>query len=404
MPARPSSSLLDKITTELTSKSPDIGSLIEFLQSEYCIDADDASVLLYHIVSELNSQLFPPITKTELLLTRNCNLKCAYCFEQSIRDNSKMPVSVALAAIDLLFAYSKDTKEVYITFFGGEPTLNFPLLQKATEYAEKNAKEKNKKVHFNMTSNGVAFSDKMIKYFSEHNIKVLLSIDGLKPTHDRFRTDLAGRGSFDRVMASMKKLKKGMPWVGAKLTITKECVPRLFTDIVGLHKLGVNQFLFGPATMEQWDNDDLDTYFDQLHKLFCWYQQEDKKTLRIPEFEEKYGKDSYYGCQAARDNISVDVDGTITGCSKILSLEKEKTVGKLGDVAHGLTHLSERLAYISCDALKDSCAHLGIDRQYYGGCFASNYEETKDVFKPNKSEHAFSNRLREEINRLLEYQ
>ncbi len=392
-----SSNLVEDIRVNLTSSNPDVNSIVNELHIEYNIDKKAARILLYHIVRELNLHLFPPLGKLELLLTRNCNLKCSYCFEQPIRGKEKMSESVALKAIDLLIDYSSDLEDLYITHFGGEPTLNFPLLQKVTEYAEERVAQKGKKVHFNMTSNGILFTDEMIEYFSNHNIKVLLSIDGLQSSHDKFRIDLRGKGSFDRVANTMKKLKRKMPWVGVKMTISKENLHQLYNDVIGLYELGVNQFLFGPVTNREWDKSDIDVYFKQMAKIYTWYKHDDKK-IKISEFEDEQEKESYFGCQAGRDNISVDVDGTITGCSKILSLEETKVVGKLGDVEYGLTHIKDRMDYVSCDALKENCSKNAIVDNYYGGCFASNYDENKNVFEPNMYEHKFSIRMRKELD------
>ncbi len=394
--------IMEKIGFELMSKNPDMDSIERLIHTEYDITNDAAQLLCYHLVRELNSNLFPPIQKLELILTRNCNLKCDYCFEKPIKGNGKMSIETALSAIDLLVDYSEDSKELRITHFGGEPTLNFPVLKKVTEYAEQKAMENDKQVHFNMTSNGVMFTSEMIDYFAEHNIKVLLSIDGLKSSHDRFRTDMHDAGSFDRVIASMKRLKNKMPWIGAKLTTAKENIPNLYNDVLGLYQLGVNQFILGPATNSGWGDSDIDAYLEQISKIYKWYCRDDIKNIKISDFEDEKSGNNYFGCRAARDSIVVDIDGSISGCSKILSLENDTVVGKLGDIKYGLTNIKERLDYISCDILRDNCKNSGIFDDYKGGCFASNYEENGDVFKPNLFEHKFSIRIQKELKKLMD--
>lgn len=396
-----SSSLLDKIKSELMSNNPDVTSIESLINCEYDLDSKDAKLLCYHLVRELNLNLFPAIRKLELLLTRSCNLKCDYCFEQPIKGSEKMSEETALKAIDLLVDYSANSEELHITHFGGEPTLNFPVLKKVTEYVTQKATEKGKKVNFNMTSNGVFFTDEMIDFFAEYNIKVLLSIDGLKSSHDKFRIDHHGLGSFDRAIDSMKRLKKKMPWIGVKITTTKENIPNLLSDIIGLYELGVNQFILGPATNSEWNDSDVNSYLEQIDKIYRWYQRDDIKNIKISEFEEEQDSSNYFGCRAARDSIVVDVDGSISGCSKILSLEGDRVIGKLGDINYGLTHIKERLDYISCDKLKDNCKAVGIYDDYQGGCFASNYEANGDVFKPNLFEHKFSMKMQTRLRDLM---
>jgi hypothetical protein len=62
----------------------------------------------------------------------------------------KMPIDVARSAVDLLFDYSGNERDLNITHFGGEPTLNFPAIQFVTEYSERKASLLGKSVHYNI--------------------------------------------------------------------------------------------------------------------------------------------------------------------------------------------------------------------------------------------------------------
>jgi uncharacterized protein len=111
----------------------------------------------------------------------------------------KMPLDISKAAVDLLFDYSLDERLLYITHFGGKPTLNFLTIRYVKEYAEQKAFALGKSLKFNTTSNGVLTED-MVDYFVQHKIKVLLSLDGFESTHDRFRIDKFGHGTYKQVI------------------------------------------------------------------------------------------------------------------------------------------------------------------------------------------------------------
>jgi uncharacterized protein len=83
--------------------------------------------------------------------------------------------------------YSHDSQELYVTFFGGEPALHFRGIQVATAYLEEKLRTLDKKLNLDTTSNGVLLTPEMIDYCAVHNINVLLSVDGLRPSHDRYR-------------------------------------------------------------------------------------------------------------------------------------------------------------------------------------------------------------------------
>ncbi len=384
------SDLIDDIHIVLLSNSPDPTQLYARLEKDLKLSSENAQTLIYQVVARLNAALFPPVTKLELIHTEGCNLACKYCFEKSILGHRKIPLNIAKAAIDLLFDYSQNEPLLYITHFGGEPTLNFSAIQYVTEYAERKASLLGKSVDFNITTNGVLLNKFMIDYFAQHKIKVLLSIDGLESTHDRFRVDKRGYGTFERVMRGFELLKKVQPWIGVKMTVMPSTTSNLFNNVLGLYEIGVNQFIIGYATGVKWSKENMDSYSKQLSKLFHWYKQKTHQDLRINEFEDIHTDTNFFGCQAGRNSMSIAVNGDISPCSKILALNNKKPLAKLGDVWHGLIHLRNRLELVNCSLLRMSCEAYGIAENFQGGCFASNFEDNQNIFQPSMQDYAFS--------------
>lgn len=352
--------------------------------------SERARYLIYQIVRRLNADLFPPIIGLELMLTQECNLACAYCFEKGVMERSRMPAIIARSAIDLLFDYSQDEANLQITHFGGEPLLNFPLLKYVTEYAEEKARILGKNVSFIMTSNGTLLNQSRVKYLADHKINVLLSIDGSGQSHDKYRVDNEARGSFERTMKGMRILKRFQPWIGIKMTVMPENVPMLFEDTVTLHDLGVNQFLIGYATGIKWSEEDRESFGEQMRKIAQWYRSRSSRNLRITGLDEMDKGTGFFGCRAGRNSISVSARGEISPCSRILSLNNSELLCRLGDVQYGLTHIINRAELISCSKLQSSCEALGIAEDFRGGCFAANYEENGDLFLPSIQNHSFS--------------
>ena len=373
----------------LLANDPDIPSLHANLQAGLNLSAQDTLDLVYQTVLQINSRVFPPLTQLELVHTEGCNLACSYCFEKEMLGYRKMPSNVACAAVDLLFDYSLRETELQITHFGGEPTLNFPGIRIATEYAESRAARSGKSVHFDMTTNGVLLNQEKVEYCADHQIMVLLSIDGLQSSHDRFRLDRRGRGTFDRVVQALKLLKTTQPWIGVKMTVMPRNVGLLFEDVVGLYELGVNQFLIGHATGVPWSADEISEYGIQLSKLFKWYKEGARKDLRIDEFD-KQEDGPCFGCQAGRSSIAVTVDGQVSPCSKIMGFSSKRLISKLGDIWNGLTNIRNRMNIVGCEQLESACVERGIATEFRGGCFAVNYGESGDLFTPSLQDHAFS--------------
>jgi uncharacterized protein len=229
----------------------------------------------------------------------------------------------------------------------------------------------------------------MVNYFAQHKVKVLLSIDGLESTHNRFRIDKHGSGTFKQAMRAFEILKRVQRWVGVKITVMPSTAPNLFENVLGLYEMGINQFIIGHATGIGWSKESVDSYCKQLKKLFQWYKQTPRHDLRINEFDEK-PTEPFFGCQAGRDSISVAVNGEISPCSKILALNNKELLMKLGDVRYGLTYLKNRCELVNSSKLRVACETQGIAEDFRGGCLASNYEDNHDIFQPSLQDHTFS--------------
>ena len=146
-----------------------------------------------------------------LQVTQACNLTCSYCPYAYKGDkvsrshsNKMMSWEVAKQAIDFYYAHSRDMNEVCITFYGGEPFLNFPVIRQAAEYAQELFLGKG--LLFRVTTNGTFLSDEVIEFLVQNEFDVTFSIDGPASVHDVNRKQANGKGSFDLAFGNMKKL------------------------------------------------------------------------------------------------------------------------------------------------------------------------------------------------------
>lgn len=143
----------------------------------------------------------------------DCNLRCKYCvfggtytFQRS-HVPGKMSFDIAARGLDYLYDILKDRrkKEFVVSFYGGEPLLNFNMIRKTVDYARK--KFEGWKLRLVMTSNLTLLTDEMIKYLIGENFHVSVSIDGPRENHDAKRVFADGRGTFDTVMKNLEKIR-----------------------------------------------------------------------------------------------------------------------------------------------------------------------------------------------------
>jgi uncharacterized protein len=390
--ASPETKILhDQIAEALLTESPDPGDLSALIVRAGRVDQTRAKQILYQFVKEINASLFPPVTKMELIHTEGCNLACQYCFEKDMLGYRRMPYEVGRRGVDLLFDYARGSRQVTITHFGGEPMVNFDAVRAITEYAEEKAAAEGKDVTFSMTSNGTLIDAEKAEYMTAHRIMVLLSLDGLKTSHDKYRVDKRGRGTFDQAMRGFNALKRTQGWIGVKMTIMPDNAKYLYRDVLGLYALGVNQFVVGYATGVAWPEEEMNIYAEQWGRLYQWYRETPRDDLRITDFDDFDQNESKptFVCQAGNDSITVAVNGEISPCSKVLALDNRRLMMKLGDVQSGLTHVRNRIDLTTGAKLIAQCDTAGITESYQGGCWATNFSDNHDVFAPSGQDQRF---------------
>ncbi|MCC6409374.1 MAG: radical SAM protein [Planctomycetes bacterium] len=150
-----------------------------------------------------------PTRSGQVLVQTSCNLKCTYCYEVAAKfhDTGKsMSLDAGLQSLELLFQRLGKRKHLDITFFGGEPLLNFALVRQLVARAYVRAEELGKTVGFRMTTNGTLLDDEKIAFLVEHRFAVMVSIDGPPEFADRQRIDHAGRGTTAKAVANARRL------------------------------------------------------------------------------------------------------------------------------------------------------------------------------------------------------
>lgn len=132
----------------------------------------------------------------QLLTTLRCNLKCTYC---SIAEGevlrSQGNVSYDIDKLDAFIQRHLAELDVYVTFYGGEPTLNLPFM--------KEVMRRYPHFRFQLQTNGTLL-DKLPDSVLSRLSNILVSIDGGEKITDVYR----GRGIFKRVLKNLDRIRE----------------------------------------------------------------------------------------------------------------------------------------------------------------------------------------------------
>jgi uncharacterized protein len=149
-------------------------------------------------------------SQTILEISFNCNLRCRYCtFGGGFAGHRTlgkgwMSEELILKSVDSALKHSDKLEEISLGFYGGEPLIAFDLLKKAVRYAQENAK--GKKIKFSMTTNATLINKSKARFLRDAGFSILVSLDGPKSMHDRFRIYPDGRGTYKDTIKGLKTL------------------------------------------------------------------------------------------------------------------------------------------------------------------------------------------------------
>src|SRR5512147_1013817 len=99
------------------------------------------------------------IEALEVVLTADCNLRCAYCYQNAKRPRS-MSWGTLRGALDLLL--QSHCPEVEVLFLGGEPLLQFPLIRQAVAYV-RTTRPRGKTVRYTLITNGTLLGEEQAR-------------------------------------------------------------------------------------------------------------------------------------------------------------------------------------------------------------------------------------------------
>jgi uncharacterized protein len=118
--------------------------------------------------SNLENEINNNLGQITLEVTEDCNLRCEYCVYNDIVKDSRnhgrkeMELSTAYKAIDFIAAHSSKQEMPAVTFYGGEPLLRFPFIQKCVGYAHEVFEGRG--VSFSITTNGTTVTPEISQF------------------------------------------------------------------------------------------------------------------------------------------------------------------------------------------------------------------------------------------------
>ena len=258
-----------------------------------------------------------------LMVTHSCNLHCVYCFEKYKSKGLKfMSLNTAQKILNKEFEdfSNKDrlpSDRLAIEFFGGEPLLNFDLIQNIYEWTD--SLNLTFPLIFQLTTNGTLFTDNMLHWFAERieGFRIVVSIDG-----DDYMQYINRGCDFKKI--PIDYIAKNWKNSYFKMTVSQETLPYYSKGIIDLSLKGYKV----PSSLAEgivWNQEDATIYKNELMKIARFY-------LKHPEFEPDQPFDYSFSkllsplnippknCGVGTDILIYDTDGISYPCHLFLPI------------------------------------------------------------------------------------
>jgi His-Xaa-Ser system radical SAM maturase HxsB len=161
------------------------------------------------------------------VVSLRCEHSCPYCQVSRASDDKvafDMTKEIADKSLDL--ALKAPSKNIKIEFQGGEPLLNFPLIQHIVRRAEQIKGDKN--IGYVIATNLALINDEILEFCKQYKIQISTSLDGPKDLHNHNRPRKGGN-SYEKVIEGIALARKilGKYSVSALMTTTKGSLGRV---------------------------------------------------------------------------------------------------------------------------------------------------------------------------------
>ena len=326
------------------------------------------------------------IRAISLNLAQGCNLRCTYCFagEGDYGTKGMMSLATATAAIDLL---AKDKPNFHVVFFGGEPMLNFSVIEQVVTWCEQRPQD----ITFSITTNGTLLTAEKLAWFKTKRFAMNLSYDGKGlQARQRLNKDKASNSEalvqkklavFGEQLAQLREFR-------LRSTVTRENLDQLedsllhtlsssnFKVLVAQHATSINGMKFS--------KEDIDEVGVILRRVIdrCLDGGDYARLLRLDNLKQTIrtihrGKTGGMACGAGVHYLTVSVGGGFYLCHRFNEDESER----FGDIQAGLdTAKLDEIAHFRT-AKKAPCDTCWMREWCAGGCFHEHKTASGDKFK-----------------------
>ncbi len=322
-----------------------------------------------------------------LCLTHDCTLRCRYCYAGR-KYARAMSRETAERGIELgLEEAARTSGRLDIAFFGGEPLMEWELLQHCHEYLAAEASARNIPVRYGITTNGTLLSQDRLEWMVERDYLIGLSLDGSPTMHDTNRRFADGRGSHAAVWEALERINS-FPKLRSKVICVVNPANHhyLREGVRWLHEHYKGDIGLNFDYWSEWTDAQFESLTQELEGMVSDITDSYRigQPMRVEAIDGKIRSHLYAGkefcnhCRIGEQEIAVSVDGKLFPCSRMVGVGDEPEI-TFGDVRSGLNRARQHYYIATRGNATPECRICTLRRRCTNTCGCTNYAGTGSI-------------------------
>ncbi len=315
-----------------------------------------------------------------LCLTHDCTLRCRYCYagrkyaHAMSRETAEQGILLGLAEAE------RTGRGLDISYFGGEPLMEWELLQHCHEFLTTQAAQRGIPVRSGITTNGTLLSEDKLDWMAQRDYLIGLSLDGSPAMHDINRCRADGAGSHAAVQAALERLNR-LPGLRSRLICVVNPANHylLVEGVRWMHAHYRGEIILNFDYWSEWTDAQFESLSCQLtqHAADELVSYREGHPILVDWVERKilsHLKGEVYcnHCRIGEQEIAVSVDGHLFPCSRMVGVGDTPEIC-FGHVQSGIDRAKQHYYIATRGNATPECRLCALRRRCANTCGCTNY-------------------------------
>lgn len=299
-------------------------------------ELDEQAIVEY---KKLSAKMDTTMYHIVVNVTLDCNLRCWYCYEKKIHKSKLYPNVIEAIESNISLQYNKTRfKTLKISFFGGEPFLNFEGIRTILSFANKFCETKDVVLLADFTTNATLIRQDYLEYLKKFICFFQITLDGDCKTHNKIK-HIEGQDTFKRTIENIhsisKRIRKSYVWV--RINYDANTLDNIDNILPFLNDLDRKRTFL--ILRKIWQTDAENISSKQLLGAI-------QKILNKKFFVDCYALSRSSICFAERmSQVLINFDGKVFKCSTIGNFDDENSLGSMdletGEILWNLNKIAQ---------------------------------------------------------------